>query len=312
MKLSDLVKLKLELIKYSDVSAVRLAAMETANLMTSVDAIKSYPQIAKVSKHLMSQANKIKSSVDMKINEILLQIDNDIQKQASEYFNESYKRFIVPYENDRSTRTLPYSSEIEQILLGRIRRYVDWHYPGMEIGPHDGQLTQHLVGCDPLYLIDIYPEYLEITKSSFPKEYQERLRTYCIGHQRNEKGLAELPQNQFGFVFSWNVFNYLPLEEIKKYLKDIFNVLRPGGVFMFSFNDGDSHNGAKQVEFGRMAYAPKELLITMTEIFGFELISSYGFEESWHNISWLEIKKPGVLSTIKAHQTLGEIRNIGQ
>jgi len=182
----------------------------------------------------------------------------------------------------------------------------------MEIGPRQGIYTKHLVGSDPLYLVDVYHETLEEVPKQFTPEYQARLRTYQIGHQKNEKGLAELPQEQFGFVFSWNHFNYLPIDEIKKYLFDIFGVLREGGTFMFSYNNGETVMGTIHAEWGGMAYTPKTLLVAICEGHGFEVTASYDFETDDSNISWLEIKKPGTLVTTKAHQSLGLVKNISE
>ena len=54
-----------------------------------------------------------------------------------------------------------------------------------------------------------------------------------------------------------------------------------------------------------MSYVPKSLLIPMCEQLGFEIISSTDLEPA---VSWVEIRKPGELQMIKAHQVLGEIK----
>ena len=73
--------------------------------------------------------------------------------------------------------------------------------------------------------------------------------------------MSELPQNQMGFVFCWNFLNYCSLDTIKEYLKEVKNVLRPGGIFMFSYNDGDRSGGAGMAENFFMSYMPKSMLI---------------------------------------------------
>jgi len=45
-------------------------------------------------------------------------------------------------------------------------------------------------------------------------------------------------------------------------------------------------------------------LIPTCQSMGFEIVASCNEEP---NISWLEIKRPGVLHTVKAHQVLGKI-----
>ena len=120
--------------------------------------------------------------------------------------------------------------------------------------------------------------------------------------------LTTLPLNQFNFVFSWNFMNYASLDTIKEYLKIVKELLRPGGVFMFSYNDGDRPAGAAMAENFFMTYVPKHMLIPMCESLGFEVVNQRTRDVS---ISWIEIRKPGELTTTKAHQVLGEVKYIG-
>lgn len=316
MKLSELIKLKLELTEYSNLAN---AKTETDKVEDNIRALRSIGVGVEYDKHLtditkiisrhFAQLEKEKQS---KVDQIVEHLNDRIEQQATEYFAKGYEYANVTVGHDRdekSGRRIPLPDYVRSILLGRIRLYADWHYPGMELGPHDGEFTPHLVACDPLYLGDVHREYLDSAMSQFTLEYQARLRPYLIDI---EQGLHALPQDQFGFVFSWNTFNYLPLDYVKKYLFDVFGLLRPGGTFLFSFNDGETYNGARHVEWGGMSYMPKSLLTAVAEGHGFEVTNTFGFETEWHNISWLEIKKPGTLSTIKAHQTLGIIKDIGQ
>ena len=81
--------------------------------------------------------------------------------------------------------------------------------------------------------------------------------------------------------------------------------MRPGGVFLFSYNDGDTPVGAGMAEGFSQSYMPKSLLIPLCESFGFEIVP---FDSEDIHVSWIEIKRPGKLHTIKAHQVLGEIK----
>jgi hypothetical protein len=54
-----------------------------------------------------------------------------------------------------------------------------------------------------------------------------------------------------------------------------------------------------------MTYVPKSMLVPMAESLGFEVAKCFDFHPS---TSWIELKKPGTLSTVKAHQALGEIK----
>ena len=221
----------------------------------------------------------------------------------------SHKLFAGNYELEekdggiefiRNYRRIQLSAEVEELVLQRIRLYTDWRYPSLEIGCRDGDWTEHLVASDPLYIFDKYQEFLDSTNSKFPGEYQRRLRKY----KNIDYDFSMLPQNQFGFIFSWSHFNYVSLDTITQVLKGVKNLLRPGGVFLFSYNDGDTPEGAGLAEGFAQTYLPKSILIPTCEGLGFEIVQSFN---ELPNINWMEIRRPGTLTTVKAHQVMGKI-----
>jgi len=247
------------------------------------------------------------------LDELLQKIDLHQTNINHELFSEDYDsglRSSMMNHSNRLTRESQIPEAARNLILDRVRNYTDWHYPGLELGCRTGIWTQYLVGCDPLYIVDLDEQFLDITARQFSELYQSRLRKYKIKllPLQNENIFSELPENQFGFIFSWEYFNYLALSTTKNYLTEAFKMLRPGGTMMFSYNDGDTPNGAAYAENGAQSYLPKNHLLRICSELGFEIINS----ESYDNgvINWLEIRKPGTLSTIKAHQALGEIIRI--
>lgn len=233
-------------------------------------------------------------------------IDSQIQQITKNLFENNYDVEIRYGDADftRNSRRIYINEDIEQLIKKRISLYTNWKYPCLEIGCRDGEWTQFLVAADPLYIVDRHEEFLTSTSGRFPSSYQRRLRPY---HLKNND-LSMLPQNQFGFIFSWGYFNYITIETINKYLAQIINLLRPGGVFFFSYNDGDTPSGAGMAENFAQTYVPKSLLKVMIDANGFEIVNDFN---NGDNISWIEIKKSGELSTVKAHQVMGEIRHVG-
>jgi hypothetical protein len=310
MTLSELVKLRNDFAKYSSLEHITPHYIEYNNNLTALlnEAGHHAEGIVRIRETAKASANQFTELVNASVKQVLAEIQQEINEIGIKYLNK--EEFTATVEQDRKTRTLPMPDEIRDILFGRIRLYADWHYPGLELGPHDGEFTGNLVGCDPLYIADVHQEYLESAATQFPPEYRARMRPYSIGHMRLDNGFVDLPQNEFGFIFSWNYFNYLPLSEIMRYLTGMVPLLRPGGIMLFSYNDSDSFHGAQHVEWGGMGHTPKSKMIPMVEALGLTVVDSHGFETSWHNISWLECKKPGTLSTIKAHQAIGIIEDI--
>lgn len=251
---------------------------------------------------LLRQLDTIQSSVIQMANDIQTAIDDITADYHSRGYkiNGSYATNRTTVEVERGLREMLVHEETKQTILGVIGQYADWKYPGLEIGPGDGQWTQHLVACEPLYLVDIHEEFLTATKNSFNERFHNKLCCYVT----KETDLSMLPQNQFGFVFSWNTFNFLTSDLVKQYLEQIFAVLRPGGVSMFSYNNAERPHCAAMVEIGFMSYLPKTLLCKLALAQGFEILKTVDLEQA---VSWIEIKKPGELHTIKLQPPIGHI-----
>lgn len=192
--------------------------------------------------------------------------------------------------------------EFEQKIKQRINLISNWKYPALEIGCRDGGWTKFLVASDPLYIADVYEEFLSSAVAQFPSLYQGRVRKYLIQDFYN---IPQLPENQFGLIFSYNHFNYLSMDSIKQFLIQSTKWLRPGGKIIFTYNNADLPAAAAYAENYFMTYVPKSMLIPLAESLGFETIFSFDVEPAY---SLIEFKKPGQLTSIKASQAVGEIK----
>lgn len=254
--------------------------------------------------HIRLQENK------NKFNAIIDKINSEIGNEGTKFFSDNYGlelRVEAEATNIiRNVRVMELSESLQSEILSRVQMYGDWHYPGLEIGCRDGEWTRHLVANDPLYIVDHYREFLDSTQSKFTPEYQNRIRPYLI----QDQDLSALPQGQMGFVFCWNYLNYRSLDTVKEYLKLVKDLLRPGGTFMFSYNNGDIPECAGYADGHWMSYIPKSMLLPMCEMLGYDVILARDIRGEGTSISWLELRKPGELETVKAHQVMGEIRQI--
>lgn len=238
-----------------------------------------------------------------KVQQIIDEINKEINTKSTPFFLENYElelHYEIP-DNIRKIRVMYIPDQVQTEIEARIAQRVDWKYPTLEIGCRDGEWTKHLIAGDPLYLTDVHQDFLDSSVKDYPVEYQRRTRPYLI----KNGDYSILPQKQFNFVFSWNHFNYKSLDTLKQSFKQIFNLLRPGGVFMFSYNNGDLPAGAAYAESYFMSYIPKSMLVPMCQMLGFEVVYSRDYEPA---VSWLELRKPGELTTVKGHQALGVIK----
>ena len=321
MTLYQLVSLREQLKETYNVNNI-VAAIET--LRVNITLVKQYPIKARgqYEEYINTQLEFYQTLINTVTQEctdmqhVIEQINADIEIKQKELFSGTYELDLIKSMNEYETR-LPRSRAVDsgaqEILLERLRGYTDFHFPALEIGCKIGQWTNHLVAADPLYVVDIDQRFLNQTVAQFNEVYRNRLRQYLIELMpAGEKNLAQtyrlynLPQGQFGFIFSWEFFNYLPVSVLKYYIPQFYDLLRPGGVVLFHYNNGDTPNGASYAEGRWQSYMPGCEIINLCQQSGFEILQTVDLNQG--EISWIEIKKPGDLKTAKASQAMGAIR----
>jgi SAM-dependent methyltransferase len=231
-------------------------------------------------------------------NTIASEIPEKVALDNVHFAQTSVSRHTLEYFNEYDVLLI--TEKTKKLVKARIGYYIDWRFPGLEIGPGTGTWTRELVASDPLYIIDYNNAALEKTKSRFNLQYQKRLRCYT----NMGSGLHTLPQNQFGFVFSWNTFNYFPMDLIMEYTIQIYNVLRPGGVAIVSYNNAERPQCAKRNEDRLMSYITATMLTEHLTSIGFIDIRTYDEDSA---VSWIEFSKPGKRISSRGGQTLGKI-----
>lgn len=314
MKLSDMVRLRNELERINFVP-VRTETNLIDGLLSHLLELPAHLTYREDLNKLINNVDVIENTIDSlesDIPAIISKLDQEILDNTQEYLargymiNGFYGSNSTNVATEREERILNINDDTRSELLVRARGYTDWRYPGLEIGPGDGQWTEHLIAADPLYVIDVHQEFLDSTVSKFNDVYRNRIRPYLTGMtvNRSDTDLSMLPRNQFGFIFSWNVFDYFPLAHTKAFLTQAFDLLRPGGVMMFSYNNCEIPQCVEYVEIGFKSWMPKSLLVATCRELGFEIIKTHNPELT---VNWIEIRKPGELKTVKGHQVLGEI-----
>jgi hypothetical protein len=307
--LSELVKFRNDLkIRISDLS-LEMSINEKISILSSVitnnpsvcydvtDLVNSYRYLIVESYNIIDKLNQLISTIESDIDDIAKQLIKDENNRLQ--FTE--KRFNTSgniYQID--------DFETFNLINYRIKRYTSWQYPGLQLYPTSDAWIDLMVANDPLYLVHHDYDFLKSQITKYPSTYQNRLRLYKIFNQ----DLSDLPQNQFGFVLSWGMMTHLIADKVEMYLEGVFNLLRPGGVFMFDYNNCDLENLAKLAEYNYKSYNSSRLITNLCEKIGYEIICFNDIELNnlpVSHISWVELRKPGKLTTIKAHQALGQV-----
>jgi SAM-dependent methyltransferase len=309
MKLSDLVAYKSALDQVS-VDSIQvpadLAIKKIAHLVDSQpEQMGTFQQQLCQHNNIINQEfKKLSDTVD----QLSLQVQQQIEIQEKYWLQESYRLFENEMRSEHHDYILNRRPQItpETILRSRLRMYCDWKYPGMIIRPGLETLASEMVGFDPLYLIDTSPDLLGKVSSinNFSDEYQARLRNIVIQETLDSEILEKIPNNQFGLCLVYNFFNFRPLEYVRKYLNEIYQKLKPGGVLIMTYNDCSRVPGVLLAEKHFACYTPGRLITDLTEHIGFDRL------HTWHNngpSTFLEIRKPGELSSLRGGQTLAKI-----
>jgi len=246
------------------------------------------------------QSKKILDKIDTNISQLNIEIDNTADLMFN---NEEYRD---RFSENHIFRNLTLSIELQSWVESKITSHSDWHYPALQINPRSKKWIDTMVAADPLYLTHIsIPAIKELIKD-YPGLYQTRLRLYEI----DNRDFSKLPQNQFSFVLCWDMFNYLSADKIEQYLKKVFYLLRPGGHFVFSYNNCDLEGPALSAELQVASFVTARWLVKLCNEIGYELIELHDVKTGdafTTHISWVEIKKPGNLRTVKAAQALAQI-----
>ena len=208
--------------------------------------------------------------------------------------------------NEILNRNLNISGSEKNTIISRILSYADWHYPAAIIRPGCEDFINHLVANDPLYLIDEHTDLLTPAINRFNSQYQNRLRLYVIDESIGTNILDRLPNNQFSFFLAYNYFDYKPLDIIKIYLEEIFEKLRPGGTLGMTFNDCDYTGAVSRVENCTGYYTPGRMILEHCAKIGYTEIFKLADNES---STWVELQKPGSLSSLRGGQTLAKINH---
>jgi len=247
-----------------------------------------------------------KKSVEIKnkLPAIINDVNNSIDQLAEKLLT---KQDDQPFKNYHKTE-FNISDEIDLLIRSNIHQHADWHFPAMQLGCRSlaQKYTAELIANDPLYICDIDATYINESTAQFNDLYNKRIRKYIIPTH----DMQMLPHNQFGFILSWMLFNFAGVDILENYLTNLIKLLRPGGTLMFSYNNGDIFDSCRLAETGGMSFIPKRKILDMCNKLGYLIVNSCDLpntDDQVKYISWIEIQKPGELSTVKRAQAKGRI-----
>lgn len=274
----------------------------------------------------------IKSSImdkHLEILKILEGIDDDLNR-FKQGLQETVDQLAIPYRTksekiEKRSEKLPrleklsrlkhsdllYNEESKALLINAITSAINARYAVCQIQPGYGEITKQIVAGTPMYIVETEDFPSAIRNDMFNELMKRRINWYWMKEQDNDP-LHKLPQGQIGCVVAIDFFNFLTIRTIKKFLCSIYKIMRSGGIAIFTYNNCDYPKGIDKVDEMYYCYTTEEEMTGVCKEVGFEIIKSVtrGYDELDNGISWLEVKKPGELSSIRAAQGLATIENL--
>lgn len=301
-KLSDLVNFKNQL-ELMSTDALRDTNNQELDKITHLFSLENYDNLLEQRKFDIQQSFDAFELELEKLKDIVKQEISVLEKPE---FQKSYILYEGEFGNsaDYILNLRKHKIPNPELFQARLSRYIDWQHSAMIIRPGIENFIDSMVALDPLYLVDLSHDYLAPALSKFNNQYQNRLRTYAVKEDLDQEILGQIPNDQFALCFAYNYFNFRPFEILKKYLDEIYQKLTPGGVFIMTFNDCDRASAVQLVENFYCCYTPGYLVRELAVSMGYEI------EYSWNDpgpTTWLELKKPGRITSLKGGQTLAKV-----
>ena len=283
-------------------------------LSEKIENLKKFPFDQQLTEKIEKEKQNIIDSfkdIEILLNNFKTNTESHVRHEERKYMSESYRQYeegsldTPEYLLDRALfHALIYRDEIKSYLKSRIKSLSSWKHSAVFIRPEHGEYLKEIIDSDPMYIVDESEEMFGPIKHMWTDQYQGRLR-YNIIDENRERIYRNIPKNQMGLIVAFNYFNHKPFEIIRQHLTELYDLLKPGGSLIFTYNNCNYPLAVKNFEQGLYSYTPGTLIEPAVELIGFEIVESYNDEST--NVSWLEVKKKGKLTSIKGGQTLAMI-----
>lgn len=309
MKLSEIVAYLNLLDSLDTASECDLAIKKLSHITYVVtEHAEKYQTASDSIRQTFSDMSAVIGKFTAQIDSLKDDLRSEIAHHEQEYLQNSWHLYQEEMIHDTTdlilNRRMRIDDDDDLMLRTKLKNLTDWRFPGMIIRPGVETYIEDMVPMDPLYVVDHDQELIRPAVSKFTPEYQRRLREYVIDDWADGEILGSLPNNQFGAIFAYHYFNHKPMPIICKFLTEFYQKLRPGGTVIMTYNNCDLAHGVIRAEHCWMLYTPRRLIEQHATDLGFELLSAY---DGKGDVSWLELRKPGDLTSLRGGQTLAKI-----
>lgn len=256
---------------------------------------KELDSIIQQMRDLKIRHDEILSKINKKSDQLLR--DEEVKILRRDYDTFAAQKPDLALINERVEKLDP---QFVYIIKRNIGYYSDWRWAGVELNPSNGFLTRAFLACDPLYMYTNNVIDKEAIKKEFNSFFTEKRMMFY-------DNLLHLPQGQLGLAVNVNSYEFWPFDPIKTEMQKVYNLLKPGGHFIFTYNDCEQLASLDLCANDYRAYNTKTLMINMVQMLGFDVVKQDEVCNGTH--SFMVVKKPGILSSQKLSSPLVAIES---
>lgn len=180
-----------------------------------------------------------------------------------------------------------------------VNQHCNWQQPALIFGANKTNIMQTMVGADPLYSVERYPEYHTLQKESFHVDYHRKIKCYVPDEMKL------LPRDAFSVAAVYNQFPFLPWKRVTNYINQLTETLAPGGMLIFNYNNCRLTKGFQYFEQQSMTYTVPEMYYEYCQSLGLELQED--FVSPNLDFAFMTFTKPGSIDLVKKYPAVGMI-----
>lgn len=181
-------------------------------------------------------------------------------------------------------------------IAGILGRYVNWTYPIAYVDPNNSEFLRLLISGDPLYYIDDRKGSYDRAVKKLPDGKKLRYYSYNDAEKylENESILLSV---------CWNSFPFVKVSEIRRKLKLMSQLTKPGGYIIFNYADASTSVGANVIEKYRLTFLWKEFIAKLAKGCELEIVYDKPIVDNSFNI--VVCCKPG------SYENLNLVNKVG-
>jgi hypothetical protein len=278
-----------------------IEAFDSAELFDSTEARKQFLILQTELKKINAAIEKLEEIHHAYINELKKQkkvAHQNLLKKTSSHNHNYHLVFEKPeyYLNHRSSWTTTPSmyDEVKSV----IGQYVTWKYPVIYYEPNTGDITNILVAGDPFYIIEDHDLIAKKFIEKFPIESHSK-----IHHYTKEQVGSHLEKECANLTVNWKNFAFKTPIEIRRDLKKMSLLTRPGGYVMFDYADSERFEGAMATDDGLVKYMWREKMLEWLDENNLDVLHEINFINN--PLSVIVAKKRGSIEDLKLVNKIG-------